>query len=112
MSPSSTQNSQRRPALISELAEQARTINLDDNASLKSILRLAERERRAATDAFERKDLESSFVAFAKAASLILEKIPNHRDFHNTLTSTQRSNLALVCPPADLHVFLDDDYFL
>ena len=62
--------SSRRPALMSELAEKARTNNWDENGSLKYFLRLAEKERRDGAAYFEKRDLESSFVSFARAASL------------------------------------------
>jgi hypothetical protein len=89
-------NGTRRPALISELAANARKNNWDENGSLQYFLCLAEKDRNDGSDYFDKKDLESSFVSFARPASLILEKIPNHRDFHTTLTRSQRLNLGLV----------------
>lgn len=108
-------NPPSRPATIAELAERARenVNNWDDHSTLKHLLRLAEKDRRSGADFFERygcyskpehwfscmlsrKDLENSFIAFARAASMILEKIPTHREYHSTLSKTQRTNLALV----------------
>ncbi|KAJ7594234.1 hypothetical protein C8J56DRAFT_926248 [Mycena floridula] len=88
-------NTSRRPATIAELAERARENDWDENGTVKHFLRLAERSRKLGADHANKNDLESAFVAFARAASLILEKIPNHRDYQTALTSSQRSNLAM-----------------
>ncbi|KAJ7250347.1 hypothetical protein C8J57DRAFT_996459, partial [Mycena rebaudengoi] len=39
---------------------------------------------------------ERAFVAFARAATLILDTIPGHRDYTGVLTAEQRDNLAKV----------------
>lgn len=86
----------KRPAMISELAERARDHNWDENGSMKYYLRLAEKDRRDGVTFANNKDLENSFVTFARAASLILEKIPSHRDYSTALNAAQRSNLAMA----------------
>lgn len=47
----------------------------------------------------EQNDIEGAFVILAKAATLVLEKMPTHRDYHTMLTAAQRNNLTLVCRP-------------
>ncbi|KAJ3747852.1 hypothetical protein DFH05DRAFT_858756 [Lentinula detonsa] len=97
MSPNQhSQHAQRRPALISELAVRAQQTDWDENGPFKYFLRLAERYRKDAKEAVARGDLEEAFVAFARSASIVLEKLPSHRDYHTSLTNTQRHNLTLV----------------
>jgi len=98
--PTSTTSTQYRPATIAELAERA-SLNLwDDSASstkdFKAYLRLAERYRKEGKDAAKKGDYEHAFVMLAKAATLVLEKLPGHRDYQTVLTASQRSNLSLV----------------
>jgi hypothetical protein len=99
----STQNSQnypssssRRPATIAELAQRALDNLWDETKELKHYLRVAERYRKDGKDYAKRGDLESAFVEFAKAATLVLEKLPTHRDYHTLLNAAQRHNLGLV----------------
>jgi STAM-binding protein len=102
-------NAGRRPAMISELAEAARKTDWDPNGSVKYFLRHAERNRREGQTYFEQKDLESSFVSFARAASLILEKIPNHREYKTLLSAAQRENLAQVRIPPTPQISYSDN---
>ncbi|KAJ7450954.1 hypothetical protein B0H11DRAFT_1635869, partial [Mycena galericulata] len=41
-------------------------------------------------------DLERAFVEYARAATLIVEKIPGHLDYVGTLSEEQRANLTVV----------------
>lgn len=41
-------------------------------------------------------DLEAAFVEFAKAATIILEKLPTHKEYYTLLSPTQRHNLGIV----------------
>ncbi|KAJ3834344.1 hypothetical protein F5878DRAFT_364044 [Lentinula raphanica] len=91
-----SQRPQRRPALISELAVRAQQTNWNENGTFKDFLRLAEKYRREGKEAFDRDELEEAFVAFARSASIVLEKLPAHRDYHTSLTNAQRNNLSLV----------------
>ncbi len=61
----------------------------------KQHLRAAEKNRRTAKELHKASDLEAAFVEYAKAATLVLEKVPTHLDYH-TLTNDQQRNLALV----------------
>ncbi|KAJ3770207.1 hypothetical protein FB446DRAFT_745078 [Lentinula raphanica] len=90
-----SQRPQRRPALISELAVRAQQTNWNENGTFKDFLRLAEKYRREGKEAFDRDELEEAFVAFARSASIVLEKLPAHRDYHTSLTNAQRNNLSL-----------------
>ena len=91
-----TPRATRRPASIAELAQRAKDDSYDDRRELKYHLRNAEKYRRTAKELVKAGDLETAFVEFAKASTLVLEKIPTHRDYHGMLTSEQRRNLALV----------------
>ncbi|THU81865.1 hypothetical protein K435DRAFT_767069 [Dendrothele bispora CBS 962.96] len=77
-SSSHSRRSNRRPAMISELAIEAQNHNWDENGSLKYFLRIADRSRKAGKTAVENNDLETAFVMFARAATIVLEKLPTH----------------------------------
>ena len=85
-----------RPHSIVELAERAKLSLGDDPRPFKSWLRIAENARREAKGLQEQGDLESAFVEFAKAATIVLEKIPAHPDYRVLLSQTQRHNMGLV----------------
>lgn len=86
----------KRPASIAELAQRA-TVNLyDDSKDFKYYLRLAEKHRKDGKESAKRGDLEGAFVELARAATLVLEKLPMHKDYQNVLNPTQRHNLGLV----------------
>ncbi|KAL4248590.1 peptidase M67C family protein [Abortiporus biennis] len=84
-----------RPATIAELASQAQRHLWDPSKPLKHWLRTAERARKAAQTYQEAGDYESAFVEFAKAATLVLEKLPTHSEYKALLTPEQRSNLGV-----------------
>jgi STAM-binding protein len=89
----------KRPASIAELAQKA-TINLyDDSKDFKYYLRLAEKHRKEGKEFAKRGDLEGAFVELARAATLVLEKLPMHKDYHSVLNPMQRQNLGLVRIP-------------
>ncbi|KAF8549108.1 hypothetical protein OG21DRAFT_1515534 [Imleria badia] len=93
-SPQSTP-SPRRPFCIAELADRA-THNLwDPSKGLKQWLKAADGFRKAGRAYHEAGDLEAAFVEFAKAATIILEKLPSHKEYFTLLTPTQRHNLGL-----------------
>jgi USP8 dimerisation domain len=85
-----------RPHSIGELAERAKQILGDDPKPFKAWLRIAENARRDAKTFQEHGDLESAFVEYAKAATIVLEKIPSHPDYRVLLSTTQRHNMGLV----------------
>lgn len=91
-------SSPRRPFCIAELADRA-THNLwDSSKGLKQWLKAADGFRKAGRAYHEASDLEAAFVEFAKAATIILEKLPTHKEYFTLLTATQRHNLGLVSP--------------
>lgn len=57
---------------------------------------MAENARHSGQELDRAGELEDAFVEYTKAASLILEKIPSHRDYHARLDSTQRDTLIAV----------------
>ncbi|KAL1740004.1 hypothetical protein HDZ31DRAFT_68373 [Schizophyllum fasciatum] len=85
----------RRPASIGELAERALENLWDDRRELKYYLRLAEKYRKEGKEAAMAGDTESAFVAFARAATLVLDKLPTHRDYKTVLNDKHRHNLGL-----------------
>jgi len=85
-----------RPHSIAELAEYAKQSLGEDIRPFKAWLRIAENARRDAKGFQEQGDLESAFVEYAKAATVVLEKIPAHNDYRVLLNTTQRHNMGLV----------------
>ncbi|KAJ6558747.1 hypothetical protein DFH09DRAFT_922316, partial [Mycena vulgaris] len=43
---------------------------------------------------------ERAFIEYARAATLVVDKIPSHRDYGRELTVEQKSNLAAVSTSA------------
>ncbi|KAI0301378.1 hypothetical protein BC826DRAFT_888745, partial [Russula brevipes] len=85
-----------RPHSIAELAEHAKQSLGDDPRPFKTWLRIAENARRDAKGFREQGDIESAFIEYARAATVVLEKIPAHPDYRVLLTTTQRHNMGLV----------------
>lgn len=86
----------KRPSSITELAQQALLDLWDDSKDFKYYLRVAEKYRKEGKEYGRKGDLENAFIQLARAATLVLEKLPNHRDYNTMLTSSQRHNLSLV----------------
>lgn len=85
----------RRPLSIAELADRALNNLWDPSRGLKQWLRAADGFRKAGRSYADAGDLEAAFVEFAKAATIILEKLPTHKEYYTLLTGTQRHNLGL-----------------
>ena len=85
-----------RPATIAELADKSREDLWDPNKHLKHWLRTAELARKSGKQYAEGGDYERSFIQLARAATIILEKMPTHKDYRTLLTESQRNNLVLV----------------
>ncbi|KAH7908544.1 hypothetical protein BJ138DRAFT_1068611 [Hygrophoropsis aurantiaca] len=90
-----TTNQNRRPPSIAELADRALTGLWDPTRGLKSWLKNADGFRKAGRSHAEAGDFESAFMEFAKAATIILEKLPTHKEYYTLLNATQRHNLGL-----------------
>ncbi|KZT65004.1 hypothetical protein DAEQUDRAFT_717268 [Daedalea quercina L-15889] len=84
-----------RPATISELAARAQDQLWDPAKGLKHWLRTAEKARRNGDYYAEHHDFESAFVEYARAATIVLEKLPTHRDYNDMLNADQRQNLGM-----------------
>jgi hypothetical protein len=98
-----------RPHSLAELAETAKQ-SLGDDRPFKTWLRIAEIARRDAKSFQEQGDLEASFIEFARAATIVLEKIPSHPDYRVLLTTTQRHNMGLVSYLDPLHLACYQNY--
>ncbi|KAI9060107.1 hypothetical protein FKP32DRAFT_1529657, partial [Trametes sanguinea] len=85
-----------RPATISELATAASADLWDPSKGLKHWLRTAEKARRTGDSLVQIRDYEGAFMEYAKAATIVLEKLPTHREYQTLLNADQRSNLGMV----------------
>ena len=87
----------RRPATISELTERA-NIPWDESKGLEYHLKSAERYRQEGKEYARSGDMENAFVELVKAATIVIEQLPEHPDYIAKLKPDQRHNLVLVCP--------------
>ncbi|KAH9829227.1 uncharacterized protein C8Q71DRAFT_791146 [Rhodofomes roseus] len=85
----------QRPATISELAARAQDQLWDPSKGLKHWLRTAEKARRNGDYYAEHQDYERAFVEYARAATIVLEKLPTHQDYTALLNPDQRQNLGM-----------------
>lgn len=85
----------RRPFSIAELAARSRPTGYDPSRSLKDLLRTATAERNAGDAAKEAGDVESAFIHYAKASTLMLEELPTHPKF-GELNTTQKDAVLVV----------------
>ncbi|KLO07032.1 hypothetical protein SCHPADRAFT_667980 [Schizopora paradoxa] len=86
--------SHQHPASIQELAERAEQLNVwETTRDFKQWLKAAERARHAGQSHDLSKDLENAFVEYARAATLILDKIPTHKEYYTRLDGVQRDTL-------------------
>ncbi|TFY62950.1 hypothetical protein EVJ58_g3544 [Rhodofomes roseus] len=86
----------QRPATISELAARAQDQLWDPSKGLKHWLRTAEKARRNGDYYAEHQDYERAFVEYARAATIVLEKLPTHQDYTALLNPDQRQNLGMT----------------
>lgn len=91
----------RRPKTIQELAQLATTQTYDPSRDLKDQLRAAEHLRKQGKESERAGDLENAFVGYARAATIILDKIPRHSQYHK-LGHAQKDALAGVSRPLAL----------
>ncbi|KAK7442038.1 hypothetical protein VKT23_016315 [Stygiomarasmius scandens] len=82
-----------RPATVAELVQSAENHNWDENGSLKYFLRIADRSRRAGGAAVEALDMETAFIMFRRTAMIVIERLPEHREYYTSLTNVQRHHL-------------------
>jgi serine protease inhibitor ecotin len=100
----------KSPRSIAELAEITRQSLGEDTRPFKIWLQIAETARRDAKSFQEKGDLEASFIEFARAATIVLEKIPSHPDYRVLLTPTQIHNVGLVSYLDPLHFACHQSY--
>jgi len=87
----------RRPATIAELADRAQYDPYwDSSKDVKYWLKAGDSHRRAGKRYVEGNEIESAFVEYAKAATIVLEKLPSHPEYYTMLSAAQRYNLELV----------------
>ncbi|KIK48623.1 hypothetical protein CY34DRAFT_798143 [Suillus luteus UH-Slu-Lm8-n1] len=87
--------SSRRPLTIAELSERALSNLWDPSKGLKQWLKKADGFRKAGRAYAEAGELEEAFMEYAKSATIILEKLPMHKEYYTLLSPTQRHNLGL-----------------
>ena len=89
-----------RPLPYSEFVERTEhhweSLENVSSKPLKGWLRLAESIRGDAKNFYKQGDLESAFVEYAKAATIVLKKVPAHPDYRVLLSTKQRHNMGLV----------------
>ncbi|PSS34205.1 hypothetical protein PHLCEN_2v1755, partial [Hermanssonia centrifuga] len=83
------------PATIAELASIAQQDIWDASRPLKHWLRTAEKARKVGQAEAEAQNYEAAFVEFAKAATIVLERLPKHSEYQLLLNADQRHNLGL-----------------
>jgi hypothetical protein len=82
MAPSLSANAPHRPSSVVELAGRVQDdLQWDPSNTVMHWLRAGEKCRRAGKRYAEIEDFESAFVEYAKAAIIVLEKLPTHPDF-------------------------------
>jgi STAM-binding protein len=89
-------HNQRRPPTVAELSERALENLHDESRPLKYFLSIADKYRKDAREYYSKGDLEDAFILFARAATLVLDRLPAHREYYTLLTRAQRRNLLLV----------------
>lgn len=85
-----------RPSSIAELANKAQEDVWPETRGLRGLLRAADRHWQEGKEYLEKGDLDNAYISLARAAPLVLEKLPSHPDYKTMLSDTQRHNLALV----------------
>jgi len=95
--------SSRRPLTVAELSERALYNLWDPSKGLKQWLKKADGYRKAGRAHAEALELEEAFMEYAKSATIILEKLPMHKEYYTLLSPTQRHNLGLVSDICMLH---------
>jgi hypothetical protein len=103
----SLRNPSRRPLTMEELDARARDDLWDGKEALGHYLTIASRFRNDGNDLQAQGDYESAYVHFAKAATLVLEKMPLHREYMN-LPVEKRRNLDTVWTLHDLFSAFSD----
>ena len=93
---SSSYVDQGRPKSIAELAAIAQHNLWDPNKPLKHWLRTAEKARKVGQSYVDTRNFEAAFIEFARAATIVLEKLPTHQEYHVLLNADQRANLGMV----------------
>jgi hypothetical protein len=88
-----------RPAAIEELGKLAGIDHWDPSKSVKHWLKAGESHRRTGKAYVAAHNLESAFVEYGKAATIVIEKLPSHPEYFTKLSIEQRHNLGLVGLP-------------
>jgi STAM-binding protein len=96
--------STERPRSIAELAELGNPAGLyDPRKSIREHFHLINNMRDEGYEYKTSGDVENAFITLAKAASLILDKIPNHAEY-SQLNPKQKGSLADVGVLASPHI--------
>jgi hypothetical protein len=85
----------RRPLTLQELTARSRPTGYDPSKSLKALLWISDAELNAGQQAEADDDLESAFLSYSKASTLLLEELPTHPEF-SALTPHQIQAIKVV----------------
>lgn len=93
--------SRDQPYSIAELAKISEPTSYDSSRSIKDQLRAVETLRKQGQQHRQEGDYQSAFVYLARAATVVLEKLPTHPQY-NSLNAEQKGALKDVSPHAHL----------
>lgn len=85
-----------RPHTVEELEERVKQALYDDARSLKTWFLIGKNASRGAKTFYKQGELELDYEEYAKAATIVLEKIPAHPDYRVFLSNVQRHNMRMV----------------
>ncbi|PBK58481.1 hypothetical protein ARMSODRAFT_119769 [Armillaria solidipes] len=83
-----------RPPTIDDLEARAVSHWQDNRIHITSLWKAADNWRNRGQTYEEQQDLQSAFVAYTSARSLVLEVIPAHPDYNKAFNEEQKSSLA------------------
>lgn len=85
---------QKRPSSIDELVQRARDRPHNASRSLNLLVKDAEQYNKLAKVQHAQCNYEEAFVNYTKAATIILEELPQHRDNNILLSDTQKNDIS------------------
>jgi STAM-binding protein len=94
--PAEPSSSSCRPCSIPELEDRALKGLWDPSKGMKHWLKAGDGFLVTGKAHHEAGKLEAAFTEFTKAATIILERLPTHKEYYILLTPTHRHNLGLV----------------
>ncbi|KZV96042.1 hypothetical protein EXIGLDRAFT_833964 [Exidia glandulosa HHB12029] len=92
--PASVRGAAAAPRSITELAKVAQGYAYDGSRSLKDILVGASALKKEGDRLAQEGDLENAFINYARAATIVVDRVPTHVSYHD-LSTVHRHNLKL-----------------